>query len=116
MIMATALPANCAVWHKRMPTTVSTLPISTQACRVGAVTPGTPARRGCSPSSLPVWYCAVGVGLTGNRANRGGSWNNKPARVRAANRNRNNPDNRNNNLGFRLVLPPSRPEMQSCVV
>lgn len=34
---------------------------------------------------------------------RGGSWNNKPANLRSANRNRNNPDNRNNNLGFRLV-------------
>ncbi|WHZ13915.1 MAG: Nitrite reductase accessory protein NirV [Nitrospira sp.] len=34
---------------------------------------------------------------------RGGSWNNKPENLRASNRNRNNPDNRNNNLGFRLV-------------
>ncbi|WP_139786749.1 SUMF1/EgtB/PvdO family nonheme iron enzyme [Desulfamplus magnetovallimortis] len=37
-----------------------------------------------------------------NRVNRGGSWNNKPANVRCANRNRNTPDNTNNNLGFRL--------------
>lgn len=35
--------------------------------------------------------------------NRGGSWNNNPANVRAANRNNNSPDNRNNNLGFRLL-------------
>jgi hypothetical protein len=34
---------------------------------------------------------------------RGGSWNNKPRNLRSANRNRNNPDNRNNNLGFRLA-------------
>ena len=34
---------------------------------------------------------------------RGGSWNNKPENLRSANRNRNNPDNRNNNLGFRLA-------------
>jgi formylglycine-generating enzyme required for sulfatase activity len=37
------------------------------------------------------------------RVNRGGSWNNKPRNVRSANRNRNTPDNRNNNLGFRLA-------------
>ncbi len=37
--------------------------------------------------------------------NRGGSWNNNPRNVRSANRNRNAPDNSNNNLGFRLVLP-----------
>ncbi|MGE3152976.1 MAG: SUMF1/EgtB/PvdO family nonheme iron enzyme [Nitrospiraceae bacterium] len=34
---------------------------------------------------------------------RGGAWNNKPENLRASNRNRNNPDNRNNNIGFRLV-------------
>jgi len=34
---------------------------------------------------------------------RGGSWNNKPDRIRSANRNRNTTDNRNNNQGFRLV-------------
>jgi hypothetical protein len=34
---------------------------------------------------------------------RGGSWNNKPENLRSANRNRNTPDNRNNNLGFRLA-------------
>jgi hypothetical protein len=44
------------------------------------------------------------------RVNRGGSWNNNPRNVRAANRNRNTPDNRNNNLGFRLSLPqPGKP-------
>jgi Sulfatase-modifying factor enzyme 1 len=37
------------------------------------------------------------------RVIRGGSWNNKPRNVRSANRNRNEPDNRNNNLGFRLA-------------
>jgi hypothetical protein len=34
---------------------------------------------------------------------RGGSWNNNPANLRSANRNRNTPDNRNNNNGFRLA-------------
>jgi len=38
-----------------------------------------------------------------NRVNRGGSWNNNPDNCRVANRNNNNPDNRNNNIGFRLA-------------
>ena len=38
------------------------------------------------------------------RVVRGGSWNNNGRNVRSANRNRNTPDNRNNNLGFRLAL------------
>lgn len=37
---------------------------------------------------------------------RGGSWNNTPDRARAANRNNRSAGNRNNNVGFRLVLPP----------
>ncbi|MDR0940880.1 MAG: SUMF1/EgtB/PvdO family nonheme iron enzyme [Bacteroidales bacterium] len=40
-----------------------------------------------------------------NRVNRGGSWNNNASNCRVANRNNNTPSNRNNNLGFRLVLP-----------
>jgi len=36
--------------------------------------------------------------------NRGGSWrNDDPSNFRGANRNRNDPSNRNDNLGFRLV-------------
>ncbi|WP_353485325.1 SUMF1/EgtB/PvdO family nonheme iron enzyme [Haliscomenobacter sp.] len=38
-----------------------------------------------------------------NRVLRGGSWNNNPQNVRAANRNNNTPDNRNNNIGCRLA-------------
>ena len=34
---------------------------------------------------------------------RGGSWNNNARNVRCGNRNNNHPDNRNNNLGFRLL-------------
>ncbi|MCP5092647.1 MAG: hypothetical protein GY949_17175, partial [Gammaproteobacteria bacterium] len=30
---------------------------------------------------------------------RGGSWNNNPRRLRSANRNNNEPTNRNNNVG-----------------
>ncbi|NOT60533.1 MAG: SUMF1/EgtB/PvdO family nonheme iron enzyme [Acidobacteria bacterium] len=38
-----------------------------------------------------------------NRVNRGGSWNNNAVNCRSANRNRNTPGKRDNNLGFRLV-------------
>jgi hypothetical protein len=34
---------------------------------------------------------------------RGGSWNNKPENLRTSYRNRNNAENRNNNIGFRLA-------------
>ena len=37
------------------------------------------------------------------RVVRGGSWNNNPRNARASNRNRNDPDNRNNNIGFRCA-------------
>ncbi len=40
-----------------------------------------------------------------NRVVRGGSYFNNAVNCRPANRNRNTPDNRNNNIGFRLVLP-----------
>lgn len=38
-----------------------------------------------------------------NRVIRGGSWNNDAQNCRSANRNNNTPDNRNNNVGFRLA-------------
>jgi len=42
---------------------------------------------------------------------RGGSWNNNPNNLRASNRNRNKPDNRNNNNGVRCAqYPPYWPE------
>ncbi|MBY0474653.1 MAG: hypothetical protein K2Q13_06280 [Nitrosomonas sp.] len=34
---------------------------------------------------------------------RGGSWNNNPDNVRASARNNNDPDNRNDNIGFRVL-------------
>ena len=37
------------------------------------------------------------------RVLRGGSWNNNPRNLRSANRNRNAPENRNNNVGFRVA-------------
>ncbi|MCI5126486.1 MAG: hypothetical protein D3925_18915 [Candidatus Electrothrix sp. AR5] len=43
-----------------------------------------------------------------NRVIRGGSWNNKARNCRSAYRNRNEPDNRNDNLGFRCVRAHER--------
>ncbi|MEB3232233.1 MAG: SUMF1/EgtB/PvdO family nonheme iron enzyme [Leptolyngbyaceae bacterium] len=43
---------------------------------------------------------------------RGGSWNNNPRNCRSANRNRNNADNENNNIGFRVVC--SSPSTLRC--
>jgi len=40
---------------------------------------------------------------------RGGSWNNEARNLRASVRNRNTPDNANNNIGLRLASPPARP-------
>jgi len=45
------------------------------------------------------------LGPPGNsRALRGGSWNNNQDNARAAYRNNNSPDNRNDNNGFRVVV------------
>ncbi|NCG22388.1 MAG: SUMF1/EgtB/PvdO family nonheme iron enzyme [Rhodobacterales bacterium] len=46
---------------------------------------------------------AASASTASNRVNRGGSWNNNPRNTRVANRNRNTPSNRNNNVGFRLA-------------
>lgn len=43
------------------------------------------------------------------RVLRGGAWNNNSTNCRAAYRNNNNPDNRNNNYGVRLVRAPAGP-------
>jgi len=46
---------------------------------------------------------------------RGGSWNNNRNNARCSYRNRNEPDNFNNNIGFRLVCSTSfvfTPEMR----
>jgi hypothetical protein len=55
-----------------------------------------------------------------NRVNRGGSWNNSAANARVANRNNDDPANRNNNLGFRLAstrqAPPPAPSARRAAV
>ncbi|MFM8443800.1 MAG: SUMF1/EgtB/PvdO family nonheme iron enzyme, partial [Methylococcus sp.] len=49
-----------------------------------------------------------------DRVNRGGSWrNDHPANFRGANRNRNDPANRNDNQGFRLVSTDSRQGLEA---
>ncbi|WP_144052488.1 MULTISPECIES: SUMF1/EgtB/PvdO family nonheme iron enzyme [Pseudanabaena] len=49
---------------------------------------------------------AHSLGLSYNLL-RGGSWNNNARNCRAANRNRNNALNQNNNIGFRVLLVSS---------
>ncbi len=46
--------------------------------------------------------------LGADRVIRGGAWNNDARNVRAANRNANDPSNRNNFLGFRLARALAR--------
>ena len=60
------------------------------------------------------WYGSYSAGdqtdpegaVTGTyRVIRGGSWNNNGQNLRSAYRNNDNPNNRNNNIGFRILLP-----------
>jgi len=48
-------------------------------------------------------YKEKGQTVLSVRAVRGGSWNNQSDNLSCASRNYNNPDNRNNNMGFRVV-------------
>ncbi|XZW09897.1 SUMF1/EgtB/PvdO family nonheme iron enzyme [Treponema denticola] len=45
----------------------------------------------------------LGAASGTNRVKRGGSWNNNANNCTVGKRNNNSPDNRNNNLGFRLA-------------
>jgi formylglycine-generating enzyme required for sulfatase activity len=53
-----------------------------------------------APAGGTVWAASC---TESRRVVRGGSWNNNPRNLRAANRNRNNTTNRNNNVGFRVA-------------
>ena len=55
-----------------------------------------------TPPRLDVGGCHPCI-VPSRRVLRGGSWNNNPQNLRSANRNRNNPTNRNNNVGFRVA-------------
>ena len=67
----------------------------------------------CGPSQV-VRYAAERAGgdTTARRVLRGGSWINDARNCRSANRNANDPGNRNDNIGFRLApaLCVSAPE------
>ena len=54
-----------------------------------------------------MWTRLCGAAPGNNRVNRGGSYNNNAYNCAVSNRNNNNPDNQNNNLGFRLVRSSS---------
>jgi hypothetical protein len=45
-----------------------------------------------------------GTSGQGSQGLRGGSWNNNENNARVSIRNNNHPDNRNNNIGFRVVV------------
>jgi hypothetical protein len=51
-----------------------------------------------------------------DRVNRGGNWNKEASNARCANRNNNDPGNRNNNLGFRLLITGERAEAGAITV
>ena len=58
-----------------------------------------------------LWHLSHELKAVSPRAHaHGGTWNNNPRNLRAANRNRNGPSNRNNNNGFRLVQAPRVPK------
>ena len=53
--------------------------------------------------SKGIWAGGEGADSGSDRVKRGGSWNNTASNCRSACRNNNDPSNRNNNIGFRLV-------------
>ena len=59
-------------------------------------------RRGVRHKAVGGLTIVGGRPQASNRVKRGG-WNSEPRNARSANRNRNVPENRNNNLGFRLA-------------
>ena len=68
--------------------------------------------QGISKKSFIFTIRTIGEGTY--RVIRGGSWNNNAQNCRSANRNNNTPDNRNNNIGFRVVLPQLNKKEDGC--
>ena len=54
--------------------------------------------------SLVTAHLSEWQGRVENKVLRGGAWNNETDNLRVANRNNNQPDNSNNNIGFRCAL------------
>ena len=79
---------------------------SGRSAKSGACAHGLRARGPVRNLAVPFIRCSATGGRSSgtHRVNRGGSWNNDASNCRPANRNRNEPGNRNNNLGFRLAL------------
>ena len=65
----------------------------------------------CGAACLRAWTTRPTYPENGRVAQllRGGSWNNNPRNCRSAYRNHNQPDNANNNVGFRVVCLPQHP-------
>jgi len=63
-------------------------------------------RKKCVLFNAGKWMMKRASIVGSNRVLRGGSWNNNARNCRSANRNNNPPDNRNSNVGFRLVFVP----------
>jgi formylglycine-generating enzyme required for sulfatase activity len=62
---------------------------------------------------MHLFEIGVSAGTGSHRVNRGGSWINDAHNCACAIRNANHPDNRDNNLGFRLASSLLR---QECIV
>ena len=71
--------------------------------RAGDLRSDWPAGRGDVRSCTPAGRETSAERRPNPRLLRGGAFNNQPANVRSANRNRNAPTNRNTNNGFRLA-------------
>jgi len=86
--------------------------VSTYGCLSASAAQPRSTKKSAQKSTLrrrPKIAVARGAAIdrAGARVLRGGSWNNNANNCRAANRNSNPADNRNNNVGFRLASTTS---------
>ena len=105
---AIAFAAGCAPRRRNTRWGNSNSPKCELASTPGSATSATPTAKVCAERCW-VRYASRGrrIGRCARRVVRGGGWNNEPENVRSANRNRNAPDEANNNLGFRLARTPA---------